>query len=449
VNSIRVGRQNLAALLGALACLALLCSGCSTFSSMFKSKASNAKKKEDAPAVLEAFANRIELQRVWSVKLSGEAPKLRLGLDVAADGDRVFAASHKGVVEAIDLKTGKVLWSRNVKAPLAGGPAAGFGVVVVGSSKGEVIALSEADGKPSWRIRINAEILSPAAIDADLVVVRGVDGHLHALSARDGSEIWAAEQQVPRLSLRGTSPPLLVGDLAIAGFDNGRVAAVARGNGATTWDTAVGQSHGSTELQRLIDVDAPIVADGDDLFAAAYQGRVTRLARESGQVIWARDLSSYRGLAVDDNGVYISTDDGAVVRVDRKNGTEQWTQKALVRRQLTAPVIYRGRVVVADAGGVLHWLDPATGDFIARAEVGKSVGRNAIITSKGISYKKRVSSAPLVAGGLVLAFTDNGVLSAYSAPMAVAATAAAAPRAGDVAGAAVAAAEVGAAEPGR
>jgi hypothetical protein len=106
-------------------------------------------------------------------------------------------------------------------------------------------------------------------------------------------------------------------------------------------------------------------------------------------------------------------------------------------------------VVVADAGGVLHWLDPATGDFIARAEVGKSVGRNAIITSKGISYKKRVSSAPLVAGGLVLAFTDNGVLSAYSAPMAVAATAAAAPRAGDVGGGAVAAAAVGAAEPGR
>jgi outer membrane protein assembly factor BamB len=408
VSSLRV-------LLGVLLCTVLACAGCSS--------ASKNKKKNEAPAVLVPFANHIELQRVWSTKLSGEAPKLRLGLGLSADGGRVFAANHKGAVEAFDLKSGKLLWRRDVKAPLSGGPAAGAGLVLVGSSKGEVIALSETDGKPSWRIRINAEILSPAAVDENLVVVRGVDGRMHGLSPKDGSEIWLAEQQVPRLSLRGTGPPLLVGDLAIAGFDNGRVAAVARGNGTTAWDTAVGQSHGSTELARLIDVDAPVVADGDDLFAVAFQGRVTRLARETGQVIWARDLSSYRGLAADDNAVYISTADGNLVRLDRKNGTEQWTQKALARRQLTAPVIYRGRLVVADAGGVLHWLDPATGDFIARAQVGSSVGRNTVISSKGVAYKKRVTSAPVWAGGLLLAFTDNGVLSAFSAPEPVAAAA--------------------------
>ena len=402
-------------LFGVLICTVLVCAGCTN--------AAKAKKKVDAPAVLVPFANRIELQRVWSIKLGGEAPKLRLGLGVAADGERVFAATHKGRVEAIEVKTGRRLWSREVKAPLSGGPSAAAGRVVVGSSKGEVIALSENDGKPVWRVRINAEILCAAAIDDTLVVVRGVDGRLHGLSARDGSELWLAEQQVPRLSLRGTSPPLLVGDLAIAGFDNGRVAAVTRSNGTSAWDTAVGQSHGSTELARLIDVDAPVVADGDDLFAVAYQGRVTRLARETGQVIWARDLSSYRGLAVDDSGVYIADADGDVVRLDRKNGTEQWTQKGLVRRQLTAPVMYRGRLVVADAGGVLHWLDPATGDFVARAQVGSSVGRNSVISSKGVTYKKRVSSPPIVADGLLLAFSDNGVLSAFSAPGPVAAAA--------------------------
>jgi len=422
VSSTRVcGRPSLAALTVALLCATLLSAGCS----LFTSKAKVAKKKADAPMELVPFANRIDLQRVWSSKLSGEVPRLRLGLGVCADAERVFAASHKGQIEALDLASGRQLWRRDVKAPLSGGPAAGYGLVVVGSSKGEVIALSQADGKPVWRIRINSEILSPAAIGNDLAVVRGVDGRMHGLSLRDGSEVWVTEQQVPRLSLRGTSAPVLAGDLAIAGFDNGRVAAVTRNNGTTAWDSAVGQSHGSTELQRLIDVDAPVVADGDDLFAVAYQGRVTRLARETGQVVWARDLSSYRGLAVDDNAVYISTAEGNLVRVDRKNGTEQWTQKALERRQLSAPVIYRGRVVVADADGVAHWIDPATGDFIARAQVAGSVGHNTVVTSKGINYKKRVSAPPIVAGGMVLLFSDGGVLSAFRAPEPVAAAAAA------------------------
>jgi len=370
------------------------------------------KDKSDKPAVLVPLNNRIDIKTAWHTKLGGEKPVLRLGLGVGVDGQRAFAASYKGSVTAFDLNSGKELWARSVRAPLSGGPAAADGLVVVGSSKGEVIALKEEDGAPRWRVRINAEILSAPAIGAGLVIVRGVDGKLHGLSIKDGSESWVIDQQVPRLSLRGTSRPIVVGDLAICGFDNGRVAAVTVGNGSSAWEAAVGQSHGSTELQRLIDVDAPVVADGDELFAVAYQGRVARLARDSGQIDWARDLSSFRGLAVDANAVYVSTAEGDLVRLDRRTGSEQWRQKSLERRQLSAPAVYRGRVVVADFAGFVHWFDVATGDPIARMSIGK---------------KARVSTAPIVAGDLLLVFGDNGELNAFRAPAPPAAPAASTP----------------------
>ena len=73
------GRPSLVALVGALACAALLCGGCSVFNgSFFTSKAKIAKKKAEDPMALVPFANRIELQRVWSAKVSGEVPRLRL-----------------------------------------------------------------------------------------------------------------------------------------------------------------------------------------------------------------------------------------------------------------------------------------------------------------------------------------------------------------------------------
>jgi outer membrane protein assembly factor BamB len=371
-----------------LCCLVLLM-GCSS-----------TKSKPDKPVVLVPLVNKVQVKRVWQTKLPGDVPIRRLGLDVAVDGNQVFAAGYKGVIEALDLKTGKRLWQRNVRAPLTGGPAAGEGLLVIGTEKGEVIALAEQDGAPRWRVRINAEILSAAAIGGGLVVVRAVDGKMHGLAAADGKESWVIDQQVPRLSLRGTSRPILVGDLAICGFDNGRVVAVARNNGTTAWDTAVGQPHGSTELRRLIDVDAQVEADGDDLFAVAYQGRVTRLVRDSGQIVWGRDLSSNRGLVVDADAVFVATADGDMVRLDRNAGTELWRQKGLERRQLSAPTLYGGRVVVGDFAGVLNWLDLATGDFVARVVVGKH----------------RISNAPLVAGDLLLVFSDDGELSAYRAP---------------------------------
>lgn len=371
--------------------MALLC-GCSTVD------------KNQRPAQLVKLVNRVAIQRVWRSHLSGEAPKLRLGLTLAVDGNRLFAASHSGVVEAFDVRSGQRLWQRRVKAPLSGGPGAGNGLLVVGSSKGDLIALSETDGAQRWRRHVNAEILSAPAIGRDMVVLRGVDGRLQAFASADGADGWIVDQQVPRLSLRGDSRPILVGDLAVCGFDNGHIEAVVRATGAVAWNTAVDEPHGNNELQRLIDVDAPVVADGEDLFAVAYQGHVVRMTRESGQILWKHEWSSYRGLALDGDALYISSAEGALARMDRASGAVQWQQKLLARRELTAPAVLAGRIVVADLEGFVHWFDAADGSYLARVSAGKG----------------RVSAPPMVVGDLVLVFTDRGELSAYRAGSATA-----------------------------
>ncbi len=355
--------------------------------------------KAERPAQLTKMVNRVAIQRVWHTRLSGEAAQLRLGLGVASDGDRVFVASHSGLVEAFDVSSGRRLWSQKVKAPLSGGPGVGDGLVVVGSTKGDVIALSQTDGKQRWRRRVNSEVLSAPAVGRDLVVVRGVDGRMQGLASADGAETWVVDQQVPRLSLRGDSRPLLVGDLAVCGFDNGHVEAIVSNSGTVAWNTAVDEPHGNSELQRLIDVDAPVVADGADLFAVAYQGHVARLTRETGQILWKHEWSSYRGLTLDGNALYISSADGVLARMDRSSGAVQWQQKVLARRELTAPAVIGGRVVVADLEGFLHWFDGTDGAYLARVSAGKG----------------RVSAPPLVVDGLVLVFTDRGELSAFRA----------------------------------
>jgi outer membrane protein assembly factor BamB len=376
------------ALLALCLSAAWLLAGCST----------TPKNELPTPLAKKMF-NRVAIHRVWHTRLSGEAPKLRLGLELAVDGGRLFAASHSGFVEAFDVTSGRRLWRQRVRAPLSGGPGVGHGLVLVGSSKGDVIALAEADGTLRWHRHLNAEILSAPVVGSDLVVVRGVDGRLAGLAAADGAESWVVDQQVPRLSLRGVSRPVLAGDLAVCGFDDGHVVAVVRTTGAVAWNTAVDEPHGNGELQRLIDVDAPVVASGQDLFAVAYQGHVARITRETGQIVWKHEWSSYRGLAVDGDAVYVSSADGVLGRMDRNNGAVQWQQNALARRELSAPVVFGGRVVVGDLAGYVHWFDAATGAYLSRAQAGK----------------RRVSAAPLVVGDLLVASTDGGDLSAFRA----------------------------------
>jgi len=360
---------------------------------------SKAKNKPDKPTALVPIKAQFEPRRAWSASTGTAEPKLRLGLSPAIDGNRVYGAGARGDVLALDLATGHQLWRRHFKLTFSAGPGAGSGLVLVGTSGGTMLALGADDGAERWRVQLNSELLAAAAASGDLVVVRTVDGKLYGLNAADGQQRWVADQQVPRLSLRGTSAPVVAGELAISGFDNGRLMAVSLANGNTAWDVAVGQARGSSELQRLIDIDSRPVIDGDDLFAVAFQGRAVRLTRDTGHEIWSHEISSYRGIAADAFGVYVSTAEGAVVRLDRASGAERWRQQALLRRMLSAPVIQGSNVVVADIEGVIHWLSIEDGSFRARARSGS-----------------RVSAAPLVSGNLLLLETDKGVIEAWRTP---------------------------------
>jgi outer membrane protein assembly factor BamB len=366
---------------------------------------SSKEKEVDPPAELSSFPATLRVQKAWDASVGGDGEKLRLGLGVTAEDGRVYAAGREGEVAAFNLETGRALWKVRTKTLLAGGTGAGQGLVVVGSSEGVVIALDAADGKEKWRTKVNGEVLSAPAVGPSAVVVRTVEGRLRGLALDTGKELWQFEQQIPRLTLRGTSKPVVAGDAAICGFDNGKVVAVNLADGSPLWETTVAPSRGRTDLERLVDIDSAVRVEGSNVYAVGFQGRVAMLARDSGQIWWAQDASSYRGLAVDDSNVYISTADGDVIALRRNSGAEVWRQSGLAHRGLSAPVVTDNFVVVADFQGYVHWLDKSTGAFGGRAQAGGA----------------RVSNPPMAAGDRVFVINDEGRITAFeTAPIALA-----------------------------
>src|SRR5882672_2276408 len=181
------------------------------------------KKSSEKPTALVNITARFQPVRAWSVTLAKPEPKLRLGLAPAIDGNRVYVAGPHGAVVALDLATGRRIWDKQLKLALAGGPGAGNGLVLVCSSGGTVVALNAADGAERWRAELNSELLAAPVITPELAIVRTVDGKLYGLEAADGKQRWVTDQQVPRLTLRGTSRPVVSGELVYSGFDNGRL----------------------------------------------------------------------------------------------------------------------------------------------------------------------------------------------------------------------------------
>ena len=352
----------------------------------------------DPPAELVEFDVAFGVDRVWSHQVGKGAEELRLGLVVAADSTRVYTASRDGTIRAFEAASGNKLWTLDTARQISAGPGIGESMLAVASADGDIIAL-ETDGVQRWARSIGSEVLAPPAIADGVVTIRTGDGRLVGLDAIDGTELWAIEYEVPQLTLRGNAPPAAAGGIVISGFDNGKLIAARAEDGLLAWEAPLGVSRGRNVLERLIDLDARPVIDGNEVYVVGYQGRAAVLQIETGQPLWTRDLSSYAGGSVDYAKFYVSTANGEVVALDKLTGGSLWVQDSLRNRLLTTPVLYRNTVVVGDLEGYVHWLDRESGAISARARAAKS----------------SITAQPVVAGDLVCVLDDGGTLSAFRA----------------------------------
>jgi outer membrane protein assembly factor BamB len=348
-------------------------------------------KDVEPPAELVDFNATLAVERLWSLRTGGDEV-LRLALAPVSDGERVFVAGSSGDVTAASLSNGRSLWRTRLDTAVSAGPAQGEGLVAVGTPKGMVIALDAETGAERWRSRAGGEVLARPAIGGGRVVTHTADGRVVGLAAADGRELWMYEQPVPRLTLRGSAPPVIDGDVVFAAFDNGKVVALSLEEGDVLWSATVAAPGGRTELERMVDIDSPVKVAGEDVFVVGFQGRAAMLARTTGQIWWGREQSSHRGLAIDDDALYVATADGVVVALSRRDGSERWRQDVLARRGLSAPAVDGDAIVLADFQGYLHWLDRGTGELLARSS----------------TDGKRVTNTPVVVDGVVLVQTDAG-----------------------------------------
>ena len=358
----------------------------------------NDEDEELEPLELVDIEETLDVREIWSEKLGKGTEFLRIGLSPAGDGNRIYAASYDGNVSAFDPDSGERIWRTELELSLSAGPGVGDGLVVVAGYDGDLIALDADDGSESWRINVGGETLAKPTISNGAVVVYSIDGRLRVFAVLDGRELWTVEREVPALTQRGNATPVIAGNSVIAGFDNGRLVAVDLDDGIVEWESVLTPPSGRSDLDRLADVDGGLAVVGQDVYAAGYNGRLASLAAESGQLLWAREISSPSGVSADWNNIYTVGGGGEVIALLRRNGDDVWRQESLLRREPTTPVPFNTAVVVGDFEGYVHFFSNFDGRPVARERVGKGM----------------ISAAPTVMGDKLFVQSEDGKLAAFT-----------------------------------
>ena len=367
---------------------------------------------------------------------------LATGAASADEGRRVrtppvmFRANprHTAFYDTPGVKTLKgVKWKFASGSGISSAPAVVNGTVYFGNWKGILFALDEKTGKEKWRFRAPKNphyflnTMASPAVARGIVVIAAFDGHLYAVNAATGKLKWKFQVQTPRRGIAGS--PTIVGNTVYFVSHAGRFYSVdlMTGKGSTSFGTgklvkssptiAGGLAVFSCYDNHLHAVDIktgkerwkapgfakahlhPAIVDGVVYAGAgnAYRGKrkgFYALDLKTGKDLWSAKpggaspaiaygcafLADRKGLSCIDlkarkqkwvfekvRGSYVYMSPGVadetvyataantVYAVDVKNGKERWSFKA-ESRILPTPVVANGAVYVATTKGVLYAL---------------------------------------------------------------------------------------------
>lgn len=365
---------------------------------------SKLKLPEQQPAKLvKLTANQTPLQLRWSQNVGGGNSDDPLRLEVVKINSPVqgtasvyLAASRAGDVTAFN-DAGKRLWSVDVNQPITSGVGANDNTVIVVDDSAVVHAFNPVDGSLVWKKQLSSAVLSPALVNDSHVVLAANNGVITGLDSNTGQTRWNFALNLPSFSLRGTAKPIeLAKNFAVVASADGRVHAMRTDSGVPMWARRVGISKGSSEFDRLNDVDADPVFYKFVLYTASFQGQVVGIDMNTRQELFQIPVSSTKSVGVNDDNLFVATTEGMLNAYDRLTGKAVWSLDTLKNRQLSNPVaVNETTVVVGDLDGYLHSIDALTGKYMGRVR-----------TSGAITQL-------VMSDGELLVQTDNGTVSVW------------------------------------
>lgn len=352
--------------------------------------------------------------RVWSVAIgSGNSRKNRItAAPIVADG-RVFAMDATSGVTAVST-SGAKLWSANVAALGATGPAVSGGGLAYGAGRlfaatghGEVIAMDPASGAIIWRQKLGAPAAGTPTVDGGTVYVVGRDATAWAINAKDGKVEWQTSGTPSPTGMVGSSAPAVTASTVLFPFGSGDIIAALKAGGTPVWSASIAGKRLGRGYTGVTDIAGDPVVDGAVTYVGNQSGRISALETATGTVLWSARDAAYGAVLPVGGSVFLVSDEAKLVRLDASTGEPIWSvdmpyfvpTRERKRAEITAhygPVLAGGRLVVASGDGVIRMFNPTDGGLVG-----------------SVTLPGGAATAPALAGGMMYVVSRNGQLHAF------------------------------------
>jgi outer membrane protein assembly factor BamB len=332
------------------------------------------------PTPLPAVEHQVPWTEQWSLPLGRTHAKLK----PVVQGDTIYIADVSGRLMAVNKVSGQMRWSQQLPKRLVGGPVVHNGIIALATHDAGIMVLDERTQRVLWQARVSSDVLSSPLMTHQLLIAKTVDGHLIAFDLKNGKKRWEVDHGSPHLILKASSSPILTQGRLLVGFSDGKLDAIDPDSGRVIWQKSIAYATGASDVERLVDIDADPISANGVVYIASYQGYLSAININNGELLWSKPASTYKNLAFDTHSLYMTDEDDVIRAFNPVNGQVRWKQTDLTARHVTAPVNVGTWIIVGDETGWLHLLDSRHGDLRGRVAVPGAVEMAPVVSEQRV-----------------------------------------------------------------
>jgi len=198
------------------------------------------------------------------------------------------------------------------------------------------------------------------------------ENHLLALSVEDGRRLWTYRAQPVVTMALGLPAPAVEGEIVVAGFASGELAAIRAADGRVIWSETLASARGGG-LADIAAITAMPVISRNRVFAAGLGGIAIAIDLRSGRRLWEREVAAGETPWAAGEALFLVTTTGDLVCLGHDDGRVRWLRPLgrfgdEKRRRdpipWGPPVLAGGRLLVPGSHARMAEVDPGSGKII-------------------------------------------------------------------------------------
>lgn len=288
--------------------------------------------------------------------------------EVLVTEDTVYVASETQGIEAYERPYFIRKWNFPVKNGVTSKLLLEGNSLYFGGEDGYFYSIDAEFGKLNWKFETKAPVFARATTSGGKIFISTSDDLLYCLDKSNGKWVWHYKRSGNYITtIRGNSSAAIADGLVYVGFSDGYLVALKQTDGNLQWESKV--HYGS----KFTDVDAKPIIEENRIYISSYDGALYVIDRKNGKVIWKVDIGATREVVLEDKLIFTSGTDGYVYSLNKESGKILWKFE-LDRGVPTGLVFYQNYIAFGSSQQYFYVIHKGDGTLAYRFDAGLRSG---------------------------------------------------------------------------